>query len=34
MELKRIRNWIYRLMLVRSGRCWPPTREQLNRTCR
>jgi hypothetical protein len=29
MELKRIRNWFYFVMLVRSGRCCTCTREQL-----
>jgi hypothetical protein len=29
MELKRIRSLIYRIMLVRSGRCFPLTREEL-----
>ncbi|RKE36064.1 hypothetical protein B0G76_2214 [Paraburkholderia sp. BL23I1N1] len=29
MELKRIRNWIYFVMLVRAGRCCTRTREQL-----
>jgi hypothetical protein len=28
-ELKRVRRWIYHLMLVRSGRCCTRTREQL-----
>ncbi len=30
MGLKRIRNWVYLLLLVRSGRCTTCTREQLN----
>jgi hypothetical protein len=34
MELKRIRSWIYHVMLVRSGRCCTTTREQLNRSYR
>ncbi len=29
MELKRIRSWLYQLMLVRSGRCFARTREEL-----
>jgi hypothetical protein len=29
MELKRLRNWLYFVMLVRSGRCCTRTREQL-----
>jgi hypothetical protein len=29
MELKRIRNWFYFVMLVRAGRCGTCTREQL-----
>jgi hypothetical protein len=29
MELTRIRNWFYFVMLVRSGRCCIRTREQL-----
>jgi hypothetical protein len=29
MELKRIRNWLYFVMLVRSGRHGTRTREQL-----
>jgi hypothetical protein len=30
MGLKRVRNFIYFLLLVRSGRCMTCTREQLN----
>lgn len=30
MGLKRVRNFIYLLLLVRSGRCMTCTREQLN----
>jgi hypothetical protein len=30
MELTRIRNWLYFVMLVRSGRCCTRTREQLS----
>ncbi len=31
MELKRIRSFIYHIMLVRSGRCFASTREELTR---
>lgn len=31
-ELKRLRRWIYRVMLVRSGRCFTRTREELTST--
>jgi hypothetical protein len=34
MELKRIRNWFYFILLVRSGRCCSPSREQLTRADR
>lgn len=34
MELKRIRNWLYFVLLVRSGRCCIRTREQLTRADR
>jgi hypothetical protein len=29
MELKRMRDWLYFVMLVRAGRCLTCTREQL-----
>jgi len=29
MELKRIRDWLYLILLVRSGRCSTLTHEQL-----
>jgi hypothetical protein len=29
MELKRMRDWLYFVMLVRAGRCFTRTREQL-----
>ncbi|CAD6535373.1 hypothetical protein LMG28140_02916 [Paraburkholderia metrosideri] len=29
MELKRIRHWLYYVMLVRAGRCCTCTRAQL-----
>jgi len=31
MELKRVRNWLFFIMLVRAGRCIAVTREQLTR---
>lgn len=34
MELTRVRRWIYRVMLVRSGRCCTLTRDRLNETYR
>jgi hypothetical protein len=34
MELTRIRNWVFFIMLVRAGRCVAVTREQLRRVHR
>jgi hypothetical protein len=34
MELKRIRHWLFFIMLVRAGRCVAVTREQLTRVHR
>ncbi|MBB5405453.1 hypothetical protein OKW50_006840 [Paraburkholderia youngii] len=34
MELKRIRDWLFFVMLVRSGRYFTCTREQLARSYR
>ncbi len=34
MELKRIRHWVFLVMLVRSGRYFIRTREQPTRTDR
>ncbi|MBB5457513.1 hypothetical protein OKW30_004348 [Paraburkholderia sp. Clong3] len=34
MELKRIRHWLFLLMLVRSGRYFSRTREELTQTHR
>ncbi len=34
MELTRIRNWLFFVMLVRAGRCVAVTREQLRRAQR
>ncbi|MBB5407250.1 hypothetical protein HDG34_001173 [Paraburkholderia sp. HC6.4b] len=34
MELKRIRLWLFLLMLVRSGRYFSRTREELTQTHR
>ncbi len=34
MELKRIRSFIYHIMLVRSGRCLTRTRDELTQAHR
>jgi hypothetical protein len=34
MELKRIRHWLFVIMLVRSGRYFSRTREELTHTHR